>query len=35
MRDQGPCQKPLLAWYTINGLWAAISLVTLAYYSIT
>ena len=32
-REKGPCEKPLTAWYTVNGLWAAMSIIFLAYYS--
>jgi len=32
--EKGDCQKPLNAWYTVNGIWATFSLVFLAYYSL-
>ena len=35
VRDQGPCQKPLLAWYSLNGIWACLSVLFLIYYSWT
>ena len=31
---KGDCEKPLNAWYTVNGLWATGSLGFLVYYSI-
>lgn len=33
VQGTGDCQKPLTAWYSINGLWALGSLVFMAYYS--
>lgn len=35
IQGQGPCEKPLTAWYTLNGIWACISLTYLTYYSCT
>lgn len=33
INNKSACEKPLNAWYTINGLWATFSLAFLAYYS--
>ncbi len=33
VQGKGECQKPLTAWYTINGLVATGSLLFLGYYS--
>lgn len=31
--SKGDCEKPLNAWYTVNGLWACGSLAFLIFYS--
>jgi hypothetical protein len=35
MNDTSACQKPLSAWYAVNGMWATFSLCFLAFYSVT
>ena len=35
VQNKGPCEKPLTAWYTINGMWACMSLAFLGWYSYT
>lgn len=33
-RPQGSCKKPLTAWYTLNGLWATLSILFMAFYTL-
>mmetsp|Transcript_13788 Transcript_13788/g.18822 ORF Transcript_13788/g.18822 Transcript_13788/m.18822 type:complete len:188 (+) Transcript_13788:342-905(+) len=35
LSSKGDCEKPLTGWYTVNGLWATLSLSFLAFYSWT
>ena len=33
LKDQGECDKPLIEWYSINGIWASMSLVFMTWYT--
>ena len=33
LKDSGSCKKPLIEWYTINGVWACSSLLFMIWYT--